>query len=257
MRSPRGWIRDLPDKRDSFFKLDPPTDGLPLKVDLRFGRPPYEPNWDQGELSGCGPFNASELLVWLQMNLGYRRVFTPSRMFIYWITRVIMGTTTTDSGVYIRDMMKALATVGWCEEKLWPWNPANLKVKPPEYCFKSTHKIPEYNSIAQSLDKLKASLSNRQPVIFGFAFFPEFWADNFNGVVPMPRKGETILGYHCGTLMGYNATRFIVRGFYGEKWAMGGDFTMPFDYVLNPEWCSDFWVVTKPGIVGRENITPV
>ena len=46
-------------------------------------------------------------------------------------------------------------------------------------------------------------------------------------------------------LVGYNdaTSRFLSQNSWGTGWGMAGYFTIPYDYLTNPNLSSDFWVV--------------
>jgi C1A family cysteine protease len=48
-------------------------------------------------------------------------------------------------------------------------------------------------------------------------------------------------------IVGYDVAAKTVtcRNSWGSGWGMKGYFTMPFDYVLNPDLAEDFWVVRQ------------
>jgi C1A family cysteine protease len=63
----------------------------------------------------------------------------------------------------------------------------------------------------------------------------------------MPKNSENILGGHAVTAIGYDDNRqaFIIRNSWGNSWGAGGNFYMPYNYIINSQYCSDFWTVTK------------
>jgi len=49
--------------------------------------------------------------------------------------------------------------------------------------------------------------------------------------------------------VGYNDKTFIIRNSWGttrkgEPVGDKGYFYMPYEYILNTKWCTDFWVIT-------------
>jgi C1A family cysteine protease len=65
------------------------------------------------------------------------------------------------------------------------------------------------------------------------------------GRVPLPTPLESPIGGHAVLAVGYDDTRawFIVRNSWGTAWGMRGYFTMPYDYLLDPNLCDDFWTI--------------
>ena len=86
-------------------------------------------------------------------------------------------------------------------------------------------------------------------MVFGFTVYESFESPEVasTGVVPYPKRGESVLGGHAVCIAGYDAARkvFIVRNSYGDQWGKAGYFEMPFKYVTSKSLASDFWVITK------------
>src|SRR5215212_2935940 len=105
-----GWIPDLPDQRDHlYFAPRPVLAKLPKNVDLRALCPPI---FDQGELGSCTANAIAAAHQFDQMKQNKPRVFTPSRLFIYYNEREIEGTVREDAGAMIRDGIKSLVKQG-------------------------------------------------------------------------------------------------------------------------------------------------
>lgn len=271
-----GWAGpSKPDQRDARFAPSPTAlRALPPAVDLRTLIPksqPFEPNWDQGPIGSCGPHSACLDLVGMMFQLKFPagRIPLPSRLFTYYATRQIMGTTAYDSGVYNRDLFKSLAQYGWCDEADWPYVVGKFTQKPPEaaYTKAATRKITGYEKIPQVLNSMLACLAGDpdkglpgRPFVFGFTVYESFMSDAVRrtGVVPMPKPGESTVGGHDVLFCGYDSTRrvFIAKNSWGEEWGMAGDFEMPFEYAANPDLSGDFWTVKEVGIVPPDGPGP-
>ena len=67
------------------------------------------------------------------------------------------------------------------------------------------------------------------------------------GRVPMPQRGEKTLGGHAVLVVGYEerGDRFLVRNSWGTRWGQRGTFTLPWNYLLNPDLAWDFWTVRR------------
>jgi C1A family cysteine protease len=87
------------------------------------------------------------------------------------------------------------------------------------------------------------------PVVFGFTVYESFEGNDVatTGNMPMPASGEKVLGGHAVALVGFNDDRrvFIVRNSWGASWGDQGYFYMPYEFITNPEYASDFWSVRK------------
>jgi C1A family cysteine protease len=91
-----GWIPDLPDDRD--YRYAAPRIKLPPKVDLRKKCPAV---YDQGDLGSCTANAIGAAHQFGQIKQKVKRDFVPSRLFIYYNERVIIGTVNEDSGAMI------------------------------------------------------------------------------------------------------------------------------------------------------------
>lgn len=110
-----GWLPDLPDHRDHSFDLPPDyLHHLPTKIDLR----PHCPSvFDQGERIGSCTANAvCNAFRFNLMKQGMQRPFMPSRLFLHYNARVMIGTERQNHGAQIRDAIKSIAKQGVCRE---------------------------------------------------------------------------------------------------------------------------------------------
>ncbi len=250
-----GWQPSKPDQRDRLFAVaEAILESLPPALDLTASPPgpPFDPVYNQGQLGSCGPNSACGNLAYDEVVEPGKPDPNPSRLFIYWCTRLLMGTVNQDSGVDNRTMLKALAQYGWCDENLWPYDVSRFKERPPQACFDQAQAraISEYRSVPQTLDQMRGCLASGKPFIFGFSVYESFEsaAVAATGDVPMPRRSERVLGGHDILFVGYDdpAQRFKFRNSWGEKWGkQGGYGTMPYAFATDPRMASDFWTIVK------------
>jgi C1A family cysteine protease len=242
-----GWVPDVPDQRDHLFhRVCRIPLSLPKKVDLRPGCSPVE---DQGDLGSCTANALAGALEFLELKdkATFKDV---SRLFVYYNERVMEGTVNSDAGAMIRDGIKTLNKQGWCSETSWPYDISKFTRKPPAGCYREAmnRQILTYARI-QTLVEMKGCLALGFPFVFGFAVYESFESDAVakTGNVPMPKKGERMLGGHAVLGVGYDdsRSRFIVRNSWGPDWAVGGYFTMPYQYLTDPNLADDFWNITK------------
>jgi C1A family cysteine protease len=104
-----------------------------------------------------------------------------------------------------------------------------------------------YQRLLPNLNQLKGCLALGYPFVFGFSVYESFESATVarTGKVPMPKPREALLGGHAVLTVGYDDVeeRFLMRNSWGASWGMAGYFTMPFDYLVDPNLCDDFWTV--------------
>lgn len=242
-----GWVPDLPDARDHLFSAPQAVlDDLPTKVDLRPGCPPV---YDQGALGSCTA-NAINAAYQYMQRKQKQKDFLPSRLFVYYNERVMEGTVDTDSGAMIRDGIKSVAQVGVCPEAMWPYDITEFRTRPPRNCYVEALKnqaIVYRRVINSSLHQLQGALASGTPVVFGFSVYSSFEGKDVakTGVVPLPPRGEKLLGGHAVLAVGYDdaTQRFLVRNSWGTGWGDQGYCTMPYGYLTDPGLSQDFWAI--------------
>ena len=250
--------RDKPDSRDflleKHFKLK--SFRLPKWIDLRInsGCPEI---LHQGKLGSCTACGFSNALRFILRKNGEKE-FQPSRLFIYYFTRVIEDTVDEDVGVEIRNALKAIKRNGVCSEIELPYDIENFTNKPSEYAIQSSknHYEINYYSVRNKTRSIKTALCNGFPVIFGFELYSSFESDEVksNGIVPMPDlEKEEFLGGHCMVIYGYrdSSKTFICMNSWGKSWGEKGFCYLPYEYVS--KYGYDFWTINKFVIKSETN----
>jgi len=245
-----GIIADTRDARDYKYKA-PLGITLPAAVDLRSLCPEA---FDQGDLGSCGP-NAAVGAFAIDEKKQGENVTIISRLMLYYVTRALMGTTSYDSGVEIRTLVKALQKTGACPESEYPYNISIFKKKPPKQCYADARKAVLYQRVDRDLDQLKGCLADNNTIIIGFSVYESFESNAVaqTGIMPMPttnsrgRITEKLLGGHAVVVVGYDDSRqvWICRNSWSSQWGDQGYFYMPYGYLLDPGLSSDFWTITK------------
>lgn len=245
-----GWIPDVPDFRDNAYKLtagDLRAAGIsaPRESDLRPDMPPV---WDQGSAGSCTGF-AGNAVWWHRRRCQGDECFIPSHLLTYYNARLIAGWQKYDSGATIRDTMKVLGRWGACSETLWPYDISKLTAAPPRKAYREAERFQSkiYRRVDRDLDVMRLCLSDNRPIIFGFAVYESFISEEVasTGYVPMPQKGERLLGGHASVEVGHiDAEQVkICRNSWGPDWGDGGYFYMPYDFFTNPDLSDDFWTL--------------
>jgi len=246
-----GWSKTHADKIKNrefhAFQLEKNVQ-LPVLIDLR----QYCPDvYDQGDLGSCSANALGAAYEIMQIKNNEKDYFIPSRLFIYYNERAKEGTITEDSGAIIADGINVCTSMGVCPETLWPYTVSKFNVKPPQTCYTSAkeYKIIKSLNITQSLIQLKQSLVNGFPIVFGFMVYASFESDQVaaNGMMPMPVQGEECMGGHAVLCVGYDDSIqcFVVRNSWGPNWGDKGYFYMPYAFMTDPNYCSEFYSITQ------------
>ena len=240
-----GWIPDTPDSRDFIYtppKLTKKARALvPPSVDLtaKFGAVE-----NQGRTNSCVGHSTTSAM---EAVLG---VSDKSRLFVYYNARAREGTTGSDRGCQIRNAMAAASTLGAADEALWPFDPAQVLVKPGANAYTNgltlIPKVGSYERVT-TLDALKAALTAGLPVVFGFKVYSSISNTATTGICTYPVAGETLLGGHAVVAVGYDDTTGMVkcRNSWGTAWGKAGYFFMPYQWFANMSTglVSDAWLI--------------
>jgi C1A family cysteine protease len=245
-----GWIPDQPDQRDHLYAAPAQfLTALPSRADLR----PCCPDvYNQGALGSC---TANAIGGAIEFDRMKQRLpdFVPSRLFIYYNERAIMGTVGMDSGAQLRDGIKSVASQGVCPEPEWPYVIENFMTRPSARAYKDAKhdRAISYQSLVQDMNQMKGCLASGYPFIFGFTVYESFEGDavRSSGHATMPAWGERPIGGHAVMAVGYDDARqwFLVRNSWGSGWGIKGYFTLPYSYLIQPGLSKDFWTIRLVG----------
>jgi len=238
-----GTRPDVPDHRDHAYASRTSARRLPRRVDLRPAMPPV---YHQGSLNACSA-NALASAMWFDERREGIDAGSPSRLFIYYNERAHEGVKGTNAPVSLRDGYRAVAKHGACPEFLWPYHVAAFRRHPPSRCYAAAwgRRVVSYGRIRRELGPLRACLADGFPFTLAITVYRSFEnvATTRTGQVPLPRRGERVLGGHAMLAVGFDdaARAFIVRNSFGTKWGEKGYGFMPYDYLMNPDLAWDFW----------------
>lgn len=242
-----GCRRDTKDARDHMFV--PKVTRMPVSVDLEASCPPV---LDQGQLGSCVWHGTSTAIRHDLIAAGMKDVEF-SRLQGYYDTRAIEGTIRSDAGCEIRDAIKTLAKNGVAHEPMWPYAIKKFATKPPAKVYKDAldFRALAYERVQVSTSQVKAAIAGGQPVIIGLTLYDSFESEAVakNGIVPMPKRGEEIVGGHCMCVIGYGQKKgyFKVRNSWATDWGDRGNCWMPEAYIGSPLYGSDYWIVSTFG----------
>jgi C1A family cysteine protease len=239
-----GWLKQLPDHRDKLYSIPIyiRTMVLPPSVDLREVEPEI---YDQGSLGSCTA-NALAGAYEYDERKQNKEHFMPSRLFIYYNERVMIGTVNSDSGANLRDGIKTMAKDGVCSEDEWPYKIWKFKSKPCRKQYRDALKdqIQEYSALSNDAVNLRSCLADGYPFVFGFSVFESFWNIGPDGIMPMPKPNERVEGGHAVMCVGYDDSKqlYIIRNSWGSGWGDKGYFYMPYQF-MHSNNCDDFWTI--------------
>jgi C1A family cysteine protease len=243
-----GWKPSLPDLRDHI--ADSSELAVLDEVDPRADLPDV---FDQGQLGSCTA-NAVAAAVQYDAKLNGSDPGFLSRLWIYYYERKLEGSPADqDSGANGRDGFKVCNTLGVPLEADWPYDIAKFSQEPPASLADEArlHRIANYRAVPRNLDSMKAVLSNRQTIAFGFTVYESFESQEVaqTGVVPVPSRTEKVVGGHEVLLVGYLKDQVnygLVRNSWGSGWGLKGYFLMPWAYILDANLASDFRTIHRP-----------
>ena len=244
-----GWKPDLPDMRDYLYSKYLGWCGrnriIKADIDLRSACPVV---YDQGALGSCTANAVGAMFQFVDHKMSGDS-FIPSRLFTYYNSRAMIDSISYDSGAYIRDAIKSVNVQGVCPEPMWPYKTADFAKKPTEACYTEAlkHQTVTYMRVARTLSEMQICLMEGYPFVFGFTVYESFYNVSSDGIVPMPQKGEKVLGGHAVMAVGYNKKKkmMLVRNSWGKNWGLEGYCWMPFDFFTNDNLSDDFWTIRK------------
>lgn len=254
-----GWRPDLPDNRDRLFAIEKPKAvAIPVRVSLRKEMPPI---WDQGELGSC----VAQACVAAHMFV-HRSDDLMSRLQLYWSARFLEGMVDEDSGVTIRNGVKALAKFGVCREETWPYVIRKFRQDPPEDADQEAllHRAGEYHRL-RSGDDFTRCLAEGRPFVFGFSVYDNIYDPKVErtGILGSPPSGSYMLGGHAVLAIGYDqdfhsnpvfkksglseeqVPKFMYecRNSWGPRWGDAGNFWMDARMLEDRDVSDDFWTI--------------
>ncbi len=236
-----------PGRKNMFAKMVPPPSRKTINS-LTDSVDPIDtmiPIWDQGQLGSCTAHGIGR--AWAhRLFIETGAMVMPSRLMIYYMERAMVGTIKQDAGAIIADGLTVLAKYGVCHEDLWPYVISKFKIKPPKKCYAAALAgvALEQAIVNPDIISIKTQLAAGNLIPFGFTVYESFESDVVanTGIVPMPKRGEQILGGHCTDMCGYDKQGVWCTNSWSDQWGKAGRFRLPWAFLTN---CSDLHVLTK------------
>lgn len=249
------WVPSLPTRLENVHRAMvrevAPRTLAPIYMTLIAELPPVR---DQGQLGSCTAFSAEAPIAVAQSYAKRPNPINPSPLFLYYNERRLNGTIGSDSGAAISDIFRATNLYGICDESLWPYDITKFEDEPPQSVYDTAggERAHIYAPIPQLKDNLIGCIHHGFPIDFGITVYSSFMSAT-DGNIPMPASGDTVEGGHAIDLVGYNEASvendgipplsFVFRNSWSEQWGARGYGFLPFDYVLDPQYASDFWMI--------------
>ncbi len=220
------------------------------------------PVFDQGQVGACTA-NATAAAFQYDASLDGNLTGPLSRLWIYYQERRLEGSLSDgDAGARGSDAFKVAQHVGIPAETYWPYDISTYQGPPPEAAVRDENfyrLTKPYATPPLTRHSFKQIFSNQQTIAFGFVVYESFESSAVarTGVVPMPKRGEAILGGHEVLAIGYlkSAPDYVlVRNSWGSRklgsrgWGLNGSgyFLMPWRMILDPDLCGDWTTIVRP-----------
>lgn len=242
-----GYIPSLVDINDIEAYPDPVLIPAPfpesfsLREEVNTVALPYDQNTND-----CTA-NAVAFLLQLDKWLDGIEMGIPSRRFIYYMERLREHDVLRDEGAIGHDGFKVLRKIGAPPEDFWSYDQSVTQKPDPEaYAHASSYKIKEYVHPRKNGREIMALIFNKQPVACGATLYDTFEGEEAmkTGMIPMPVKGDSIIGGHEFDFIGWTPTHVECRNSWGTGVQDEGYFWLPWDYVLSP-LCGDFRAISR------------
>lgn len=234
-----GCKKDPPDLRDIPMGLVLPVIPLPKGIDYTVKMSPVR---DQGSEGTCVSFASVVGMKEYQDKKEYRKFIGLSPRFVYSLCKKYDGAP-EEEGTYPRMAMKILLNYGTCPESFWPYV-AHQKDRPKKGAAKKArlYRIKAYARLDTVLE-MQRSLVVNGPFLAGVQVYSS-WFNNKtqkDGIIPMPKKKDKLMGGHAICIIGYDDRRkiFKFKNSWGLRWADQGYGYLPYDYIS--KYCRDAW----------------
>lgn len=167
-----------------------------------------------------------------------------SPLFIYWWARKLDNMQMADGGSRIMHAMTCLTLHGVCEEsyhKNVPGTNADVFFEPSTAAMvaAAAYRITASYPV-RTVRQLKAALADGHPVVMGIPVHESMESAKVDatGVVPVPRRGEKVLGGHAVVACGYSdrTQRVKFHNSWGVSWGDRGCGYVPYELLVDGQF---------------------
>lgn len=178
-----------------------------------------------------------------------------SERMLYFLARREQGWQEIDSGAFIRDAARVMATHGICRESSWPYRAGDYRAKPTPQALIEASRFKALGYVRlHSIRDMQASLTQGHPFMLGFTVFGslDHHSVGITGQVLHPKPHEAPSGGHAVAAVGYNNDRmvdgrrgaFLVKNSWGPTYGDRGYLWLSYEYV--ERYADDFWRLVMP-----------
>jgi C1A family cysteine protease len=207
---------------------------------------------DQGPWGSCTAFAMRyAYMLWHLRTVG---TLPPEPSVAYWYAQSrtkLLGGNLQDTGSTTAATVWVLANLGTPTNTTWPYTAANVFIKPTISALTNPKntvpvRITTFKNAASTLDILKRVIADNKTLLASIMVYSSMMKISVfvSGVVPMPNiRRESLQGGHAIAITGYDDTikRFIFRNSWGSYDGINGQYTIPYDYITNPQLASSFF----------------
>jgi hypothetical protein len=266
-----GYVPDLPDHRDWRYAamLADPTisETVPSVTPERVLVPNLSriPVVDQGDLGSCVGCSVGSLHAY------ERKVVARSILQIYYESRRMRGWENADTGAFIRDAIKVIATLGAGRSSWWPYDISKFTVDPPLKVDRDAlaRRIFSYWAL-EGRENYRTCLANGHPFVIGSNLYSNFGNSQAwnHGIIGMPSSRDWEWGGHAYLVIGYDTNFrdsewahnrmmagmpplaipndvYICRTSWSTDWGYRGDVAVAAEFIDSLMFSDDGWTIRK------------
>lgn len=204
-----------------------------------------------------------------------------SFLMAYYLARAFAGETSLDAGAQIRNIFRGINQYGYAPESSWTYDSntrrgAKFTKMPPAAVFRLAYdqrdnkanrdaNLLDYERIAstgsQRRKDIETAVASRHLVVFGMRVTRAFGQDgtaNKGAPIPRPKNKNDVIGGHAMPIAGINPNGAEVANSWGTDFGGGGEDGLPpgwcqfsWEYIEDPDWVSDLWIVRRAPLMPK------
>lgn len=191
---------------------------------------------NQGNVGSCVAHSLAEVIEYFT----YKQENKKASMSTGFIYGNRINSNHKDSGMIVRDALKAVANNGTTKYEDFPYN-----IEVPEAIEKFNNSLLdlEYKAYPNKISSyyliisdavLKASIMNGDAVIFAIPWYRDI--EVVNGVIKTKAEKGNYDGHHCMVIYGWNKDGWLIQNSWGTDWGKDGRAILPYNIPRNETW---------------------